>query len=137
MAEEKPAGMLDSIETPADLRALARGELRSLSDELRRYLIETVGQMGGHLAAGLGTVELAVALHYVFDTPYDRVIWDVGHQAYPHKVLTGRGGGSAASSSAAALRRSRRARRASTTASASATRAPRSAPRSAWRSPTA
>jgi 1-deoxy-D-xylulose-5-phosphate synthase len=90
MAEEKPAGMLDSIETPADLRALARGELRSLSDELRRYLIETVGQMGGHLAAGLGTVELAVALHYVFDTPYDRVIWDVGHQAYPHKVLTGR-----------------------------------------------
>jgi 1-deoxy-D-xylulose-5-phosphate synthase len=90
MAEEKPAGMLDSIETPADLRALARGDLRSLSDELRQYLIETVGQMGGHLAAGLGTVELAVALHYVFDTPYDRVIWDVGHQAYPHKVLTGR-----------------------------------------------
>jgi 1-deoxy-D-xylulose-5-phosphate synthase len=90
MAEEKPDGLLAAIETPADLRALARGELRALSDELRQYLIETVGQMGGHLAAGLGTVELAVALHYVFDTPYDRLIWDVGHQAYPHKVLTGR-----------------------------------------------
>jgi 1-deoxy-D-xylulose-5-phosphate synthase len=90
MAEEKSDGLLAAIETPADLRALARGELRALSDELRQYLIETVGQMGGHLAAGLGTVELAVALHYVFDTPYDRLIWDVGHQAYPHKVLTGR-----------------------------------------------
>ncbi|HEU5468139.1 MAG TPA: 1-deoxy-D-xylulose-5-phosphate synthase [Steroidobacteraceae bacterium] len=90
MPEEKPASLLSAIETPADLRALARGELRALSDELRRYLIETVGPMGGHLAAGLGTVELAVALHYVFDTPYDRLIWDVGHQAYPHKVLTGR-----------------------------------------------
>ncbi|HEU4515878.1 MAG TPA: 1-deoxy-D-xylulose-5-phosphate synthase [Steroidobacteraceae bacterium] len=90
MAEEKPDGMLAVIETPADLRALARGDLRALSNELRQYLIQTVGQMGGHLAAGLGTVELAVALHYVFDTPYDRLIWDVGHQAYPHKVLTGR-----------------------------------------------
>src|SRR5688572_18956466 len=90
MAEEKPDGLLAAIETPADLRALARSDLRALSDELRQYLIQTVGQMGGHLAAGRGTVELAVALHYVFDTPYDRVIWDVGHQAYPHKVLTGR-----------------------------------------------
>ncbi len=90
MSDEKPDGLLATIETPADLRALARGELRALSDELRRYLIETVGQMGGHLAAGLGTVELAVALQFVFDTPYDRLVWDVGHQAYPHKVLTGR-----------------------------------------------
>ncbi len=90
MSEEKPDGLLAAIETPADLRALGRGDLRPLSDELRQYLIQTVGQMGGHLAAGLGTVELAVALHYVFDTPYDRLIWDVGHQAYPHKVLTGR-----------------------------------------------
>jgi 1-deoxy-D-xylulose-5-phosphate synthase len=90
MADEERGGLLPAIETPADLRALARGELRALSDELRRYLIETVGPMGGHLAAGLGTVELAVALHYVFDTPYDRLLWDVGHQAYPHKVLTGR-----------------------------------------------
>ena len=90
MAEEKPDGLLAAIETPADLRALARADLGALSDELRQYLIETVGPMGGHLAAGLGTVELAVALHYIFDTPYDRLIWDVGHQAYPHKVLTGR-----------------------------------------------
>lgn len=90
MTEEKRAGMLDSIESPADLRALAQGELAPLAAELREFLIQTVGQMGGHLAAGLGTVELAVALHYVFDTPYDRLVWDVGHQAYPHKVLTGR-----------------------------------------------
>jgi 1-deoxy-D-xylulose-5-phosphate synthase len=90
MSDGKPAGLLPSIETPADLRALPRTELRALSDELREYLIQTVGQMGGHLAAGLGAVELAVALHYVFDTPYDRLLWDVGHQAYPHKVLTGR-----------------------------------------------
>jgi 1-deoxy-D-xylulose-5-phosphate synthase len=90
MSDGKPAGLLPSIETPADLRALPRTELRALADELREYLIQAVGQMGGHLAAGLGTVELAIALHYVFDTPYDRLIWDVGHQAYPHKVLTGR-----------------------------------------------
>ena len=90
MAEKRPDGLLAAIETPADLRALARADLDALSKELRQYLIETVGPMGGHLAAGLGTVELAVALHYVYDTPYDRLIWDVGHQAYPHKVLTGR-----------------------------------------------
>jgi 1-deoxy-D-xylulose-5-phosphate synthase len=90
MNDQRQDGLLAAIETPADLRALARSDLRPLADELRRYLIETVGQMGGHLAAGLGAVELAVALHYVFDTPYDRLIWDVGHQAYPHKVLTGR-----------------------------------------------
>ncbi len=90
MAEDKPAALLDSIESPADLRALAEGDLAPLAAELREFLIHTVGQMGGHLAAGLGTVELAVALHFVFDTPYDRLVWDVGHQAYPHKVLTGR-----------------------------------------------
>jgi 1-deoxy-D-xylulose-5-phosphate synthase len=90
MTDKRKGGLLETIETPADLRALQRSELGALSEELRRYLIEAVGQMGGHLAAGLGTVELAVALHYVFDTPYDRLIWDVGHQAYPHKVLTGR-----------------------------------------------
>ena len=90
MGDERPDGLLATIETPADLRALKRSDLAALSEELRHYLIQTVGQMGGHLAAGLGTVELAVALHYVFDTPYDRLIWDVGHQAYPHKVLTGR-----------------------------------------------
>src|SRR6188474_3450688 len=90
MTDKRKGGLLETIETPADLRALQRSELGALSEELRRYLIEAVGQMGGHLAAGLGAVELAVALHYVFDTPFDRLIWDVGHQAYPHKVLTGR-----------------------------------------------
>jgi 1-deoxy-D-xylulose-5-phosphate synthase len=90
MTEENPGGLLDSIESPADLRVLAPGDLAPLAAELREFLIHTVGQMGGHLAAGLGAVELAVALHYVFDTPYDRLVWDVGHQAYPHKVLTGR-----------------------------------------------
>jgi len=90
MNDKPPAAMLETIETPADLRALDRAELGALSRELREFLIHSVGPMGGHLAAGLGTVELAVALHYVFDTPYDRLIWDVGHQAYPHKVLTGR-----------------------------------------------
>ena len=90
MTDGKPALLLEAIESPADLRGLPRDELAALSGELRDFLIHTVGPMGGHLAAGLGTVELAVALHYVFDTPYDRLIWDVGHQAYPHKVLTGR-----------------------------------------------
>ena len=90
MTGEMQAGLLESIESPADLRALARSDLAAVAAELRDYLVHTVGQMGGHLAAGLGTVELAVALHYVFNTPYDRLVWDVGHQAYPHKVLTGR-----------------------------------------------
>jgi 1-deoxy-D-xylulose-5-phosphate synthase len=90
MGDAPRTGLLEAIETPADLRALERRDLPALAAELRDCLIHTVGQMGGHLAAGLGTVELAVALHYVFDTPYDRLIWDVGHQAYPHKVLTGR-----------------------------------------------
>ena len=82
--------LLSKIESPADLRALPRSDLAALTAELRRYLIHTVSQMGGHFAAGLGTVELTVALHTVFDTPHDRLVWDVGHQAYPHKVLTGR-----------------------------------------------
>ena len=82
--------LLSTIESPADVRRLNTGELAQLTTELRQYLIETVSQMGGHFAAGLGTVELTVALHHVFDTPDDRLVWDVGHQAYPHKVLTGR-----------------------------------------------
>ena len=82
--------LLSKIESPADLRALSRTDLAVVVDELRHYLIHTVSRMGGHFAAGLGTVELTVALHAVFDTPYDRLVWDVGHQAYPHKVLTGR-----------------------------------------------
>ncbi|HEY0681869.1 MAG TPA: 1-deoxy-D-xylulose-5-phosphate synthase [Steroidobacter sp.] len=85
-----PHPLLAAIGSPADLRKLPASELTQVATELRQYLIETVSQMGGHFAAGLGTVELTVALHYVFDTPHDRLVWDVGHQAYPHKVLTGR-----------------------------------------------
>src|SRR5215469_12657594 len=81
---------LDRIQSPADLRALPESDLKQLAEELRGYLIKTVSGVGGHFAAGLGVVELTVALHYVFDTPKDRLVWDVGHQAYPHKVLTGR-----------------------------------------------
>ncbi len=84
--------MLDSIDTPADLRQLPKSSLRQLADELRNDLIDIVSVTGGHFGAGLGVVELTVALHYVFDTPRDRLIWDVGHQAYPHKILTGRRG---------------------------------------------
>ena len=82
--------MLDSIQSPADLRGLPRTQLRALADELRSYLLDTVSKTGGHLSSNLGTVELTVALHYVFNTPDDRLVWDVGHQTYPHKILTGR-----------------------------------------------
>lgn len=85
-----PHPLLAAISSPADLRKLPASELTQVATELRQYLIDTVSQMGGHFAAGLGTVELTVALHYVFETPHDRLVWDVGHQAYPHKVLTGR-----------------------------------------------
>ncbi|KPK52034.1 MAG: 1-deoxy-D-xylulose-5-phosphate synthase [Gammaproteobacteria bacterium SG8_31] len=81
---------LASIESPADLRRLREEDLGVLADELRDYLVQTMSHTGGHFAANLGTVELATALHYVFDTPRDRIVWDVGHQAYPHKILTGR-----------------------------------------------
>jgi len=82
--------LLAAIETPADVRRLAVARLPDLARELREFLIQSVSTRGGHFAAGLGTVELTVALHYVYDTPRDRLVWDVGHQAYPHKVLTGR-----------------------------------------------
>ncbi|MCC6927260.1 1-deoxy-D-xylulose-5-phosphate synthase [Novosphingobium sp.] len=82
--------LLDTVNYPADLRALAPDQLRQLADELRAEMISAVGQTGGHLGSGLGVVELTVALHYVFNTPEDRLVWDVGHQAYPHKILTGR-----------------------------------------------
>jgi len=82
--------LLESIASPADLRLLLRGDLPQLARELRAFLIATVAQTGGHLSSNLGTVELAIALHYVFDTPHDRIVWDVGHQTYAHKILTGR-----------------------------------------------
>ena len=82
--------LLHSIDDPSDLRNLAEAQLPQLAGELRSFLIDCVAQTGGHLAAGLGVVELTIALHYCFDTPWDRLVWDVGHQAYPHKILTGR-----------------------------------------------
>jgi 1-deoxy-D-xylulose-5-phosphate synthase len=90
MAEPILYPLLQSIGTPADLRLLPQAKLAQLAAELRQFLIQSVSTRGGHFAAGLGTVELTIALHYVFNTPYDRLVWDVGHQAYPHKVLTGR-----------------------------------------------
>lgn len=82
--------LLKSINSPADMRLLERSQLPRLADELRQYLVESVSQTGGHLSSNLGTVELTIALHYVFDTPHDRLVWDVGHQTYGHKILTGR-----------------------------------------------
>ena len=81
---------LDSIQSPADLKKLPREELFALAAELRQFILDSVSKTGGHLSSNLGTVELAIALHYVFDTPHDRLVWDVGHQSYPHKILTGR-----------------------------------------------
>ncbi len=82
--------LLSTIESPADLRRLSRAELQQLATELREHVLTSVSQTGGHLSSNLGTVELTIALHYVFDTPNDRLVWDVGHQTYPHKILTGR-----------------------------------------------
>ena len=82
--------LLDQVHSPADLRKLPKAKLRQFADELRTDLIDIVSVTGGHFGAGLGVVELTTALHYVFKTPDDRLIWDVGHQAYPHKIITGR-----------------------------------------------
>src|SRR6266516_2431073 len=82
--------LLKTIDDPAALRALDRRGLQRLADELRTFILESVSQTGGHLSSNLGTVELTIALHYVFDTPRDRIVWDVGHQTYAHKILTGR-----------------------------------------------
>jgi len=90
MSDASPTPLLDTVQSPADLRTLAPGQLRQLADELRSEMIAAVGVTGGHLGSGLGVVELTTAIHYVFDTPRDTLIWDVGHQAYPHKILTGR-----------------------------------------------
>jgi 1-deoxy-D-xylulose-5-phosphate synthase len=87
---DTPYPLLETIASPADLRRLPAAKLTDLAQELRQFLIQSVATRGGHFAAGLGTVELTIALHYVFNTPDDRLVWDVGHQAYPHKVLTGR-----------------------------------------------
>ena len=90
MTKAVSSPLLEDINTPADVRKLSKAKLKALAKELRDYLTHTVSISGGHFSAGLGTVELTVALHYVFDTPSDQLVWDVGHQAYPHKILTGR-----------------------------------------------
>ena len=90
MTQTSKTPLLDQIHHPQDLRKLRENQLRQVADELRIETIDAVAVTGGHLGAGLGVVELTVALHYVFDTPQDRLIWDVGHQAYPHKIITGR-----------------------------------------------
>src|SRR5580765_1394581 len=82
--------ILEKVDDPADLRLLDRRQLAQLADELRAFIVDSVSATGGHLSSNLGTVELTIALHYVFATPEDRVIWDVGHQTYGHKILTGR-----------------------------------------------
>ncbi len=86
----KPGPLLQAIENPNDLKKLERSQLHQLSEELRQYIVDVVSVHGGHFGASLGVVELTVALHYVFNTPYDQLVWDVGHQAYGHKILTGR-----------------------------------------------
>ena len=90
MNDSPATPLLDQVAFPEDLRRLRTDQLRQLADELRAETISAVSVTGGHLGAGLGVVELTVALHYVFNTPEDRLIWDVGHQCYPHKIITGR-----------------------------------------------
>src|SRR5471030_1690265 len=82
--------ILDRVKSPADLRTMTRDELRQLADDVRARLIDVCSRTGGHIGAGLGVVELTIALHYAFNTPQDQLVWDVGHQGYPHKLLTGR-----------------------------------------------
>src|SRR5881397_3865116 len=90
MSDRPETPLLDQVQFPAELRALSKDQLPQLADELRQETISAVSVTGGHLGAGLGVAELTIAIHYVFDTPNDRIVWDVGHQAYPHKILTGR-----------------------------------------------
>ena len=85
-----PYALLKTINDPVELRKLERSQLHQLAAELRAFVLDSVSQTGGHLSSNLGTVELTIALHYVFNTPNDRIVWDVGHQTYPHKILTGR-----------------------------------------------
>ena len=128
--------LLDSIDNPAALRRLDRELLPQLARELRSFVLTSVAQTGGHLSSNLGTIELTIALHYVFDTPHDRIVWDVGHQTYAHKILTGRRGADGpAADGGRAVGLSAPRRKANTTRSAPRTRRRRSRRRSAWRSP--
>ncbi len=128
--------LLDQIDSPADLRRFDEAQLPQLADELRAFLLYTVGQTGGHFGAGLGVVELTLALHYIYNTPEDRLLWDVGHQTYPHKILTGRRERMATMRQLDGLAAfPKRDEEANTTPLASVIRAPASAPHSAWQSP--
>ena len=89
-SEEPVSKFLNEINSPEDLRKLDKNQIPIIADELREFLLYTVGKTGGHFGAGLGVIELTLALHYAFETPHDRIVWDVGHQTYPHKILTGR-----------------------------------------------
>lgn len=122
---------LSRIQTPDDLRRFDEAELTAIVEELRSYLIESVGKSGGHFAAGLGVIELTVALHYLYQTPVDQLVWDVGHQTYPHKILTGRRDQIHTVKQRTAWRHFPSAKRASTTRLGWAIRRPRSRPRSA------
>ncbi len=134
LSEASKTPLLDRVRLPRDLKNLSAEQLRELADELRYETINAVAATGGHLGAGLGVVELTVALHYVFDTPTDRLIWDVGHQAYPHKILTGRRDRiRTLDDRAAGCPASPSARRANTTRSAPRIPPPRFRPASAWR----
>ena len=82
--------ILEKVDSPANLKSLSLAELKTLAEEIREYMLAVLSEHPGHFAPNFGTIELAIALHHVFDTPHDRVIWDIGHQAYPHKLLTGR-----------------------------------------------
>ena len=127
--------LLDKIRTPDDLRRLQEKDLAQVAHELRLETVDAVSVTGGHLGAGLGVIELTVALHWVFDTPRDRLIWDVGHQAYPHKIITGRRDRIRTLRQGGRAVRLHKARaRASTTRSAPRTPRHRSRPASAWRS---
>lgn len=90
MTEQNTQSLLQQIDSPSQMKELSIAELTKLADELREFIIQSVSKSGGHLSSGLGTVELTVALHHIFNTPDDRLVWDVGHQSYPHKILTGR-----------------------------------------------
>src|SRR5438270_10222656 len=90
MSDRPETPLLDTVQYPADLRGLSKDQLPRLADELRQEIISAVSVTGGHLGSALGVIELTTALHYVFNTPEDKLVWDVGHQAYPHKIVTGR-----------------------------------------------
>ena len=125
--------LLETIGDPADLRGLDRRQLGQLATELREFIVDSVSATGGHLSSNLGTVELTIALHYVFQTPADRLIWDVGHQTYGHKILTGRREGMKRLRQKGGIAGFHAARKARTTRSARRIPRPRSRPRSAWR----